>query len=85
MNLDMTDKIILTSTAVIALSSISMLMMAKKYEKRADDIDFWMMNIRSSVNAANIKIVDNNRAILDGNRMLREILANQLKEVNNGK
>ena len=78
MKFDTTDKLIIASTAIIATSATALILSAKKYEKKNRELEFWLATIEDNIKRANGNLLENNRLVIDGNKMLKEILTAQL-------
>ena len=83
MKLDTSDKVILISTGVILASAFMMNQNSKKYEAKFNEIEYMLDNVNNSIENAQTKIIENNRNVLEGNEMLKEIISIKLKEVSN--
>ena len=68
------DKIIIGSTIVIAASAITMLTLSKKYEKATNVLNEELQDIHYLLSRSREDINAGNKAIVEGNNILREIV-----------
>ena len=75
------DKIILGSTAVIAVSAITMLAISKKYEVATEEALSELKDIRYSLSKTREDVIIGNRAISEGNQILRQIVKKTAEDI----
>ena len=75
------DKIIIGSTAVIAASAITMMMISKKYDAAANDVLSELQDIHYILSRSREDIITGNKEIVEGNRILRSIVKQSAEDI----
>lgn len=77
------DKIVIGSTIVIATSAVTMLAISKKYEKATTALTGDLQDIQYLLSRSREDIIAGNKAIVEGNRILRELVKNSAEDISN--
>ena len=75
------EKIIIGSTAVIIASTITMLMLGRKYDKKTDDVLLELNDINNTLMMNRKDIIIGNKKIADSNRILRKLVVESAANV----
>ena len=81
--MDLNDKVIIGSTAVILLSAATMLAISKKYDNSLKTLQGDITNINYIVSKSRDDILIGNKTIEQGNAMLRELIKANLEVEDN--
>ena len=80
-----TDKIVIGAASVVALSAITMLTISKKCTEVANSVVSNLMNVRFTLAQTKDEIVKSNAKISDANRILRNIIKDDVNSENETK
>lgn len=75
------EKIIIGSTAIIIASTITMLMIGRKYDKKTDDVLLELNDINNTLMMNRKDIIIGNKKIADSNRILRKLVVDSAANV----
>ena len=79
------DKIIIGSTVIVVASAITMLTISKKYEKATNVLTEDLQDIQYLLSRSREDIIAGNKSIVEGNKILREIVKSSAEDMTNQK
>jgi hypothetical protein len=80
MALTQTDKIIIGSTVIVTASTISLIMLSKKYARAANEVHGELQDIEYLLSKCREDILVGNKDINEGNKLLRSLIKKSLEE-----
>lgn len=78
--MELSDKIIIGSTIIVAASTITMLAVSKKYNDTISNVHAELQDINYILSRSNEDIIIGNREISEGNAILRTLVKQTLGE-----
>lgn len=79
--MNVSEKIIVGSTAVIVTSTIAMIMIGRKYDKKTDNVLLELNDINHTLMMSRNDIILGNKKIFDSNQILRKLVVDGAKDV----
>lgn len=76
-----TEKIVVVSAGVVTVSTVTMLMLAKKYDAAANQVLNELQDIQYTLSRSREDILVGNREIIEGNKILRDLVKQSVTDL----